>query len=262
MNNIVLLADDNNMQGMYALINSVIQNCKNISKIKFNVLVYNNKKQVETTIKTFPSINYTIQNFIDYPEYVKFLKANLKVRGGKKFNYIANIMNFARFYIDSIFPELNTVLYLDTDTIVQVDINNLFESYEPVKHIASPININLDAMEYSDIYDMKGKGFNAGVYLINLTYWRTHNLQQQMENIIKLNYKTKLYKLGTQPLINLIYYTKCTPMDKKWNFRGLGHLKHNKNKIEKAYIIHWSGQHKPWLDSGMYKEYWNKYKVI
>ena len=45
MNNIVLLADDNNMQGMYALINSVIQNCKNISKIKFNVLVYNNKKQ-------------------------------------------------------------------------------------------------------------------------------------------------------------------------------------------------------------------------
>ncbi len=124
--------------------------------------------------------------------------------------------------------------------------------------------MDLSTLGYPESYIMIGKGFNAGIYLINLDKWRTTDMTHKMEDIIKLNKtnKTKIYNLGTQPVINLLYYKKCQPMDDKWNVRGLGHQFPSKSKMDIAYILLWSGKGKPWLEDGLNRDYWLKYKIV
>ena len=51
-----------------------------------------------------------------------------KVRASKYLTgNLASPLNFARFYFDSIFPNIDTIIYLDVDTIVQTDIIDLYE---------------------------------------------------------------------------------------------------------------------------------------
>lgn len=265
---IVLLADDQNLSGLLAVINSIILNTKNLDKLMFNVIVYNNGDQVTKLFekhfsKYSPKFQHRIVNFTDYPKYIEFLKNNIRIRGGKKYHYIGNIMNFARFYMDEIFPDIDEALYMDTDMIVQVDIMDLFNTYSPVEYLSAVHNIVLDAMGYPAQYRMTGEGFNAGIYLINLAYWRKNNYTKMMEELMKLNKtsNTKIYNLGTQPIVNLLYYKKSTKMNLKWNVKSLGHNIPRRDKMKRAFLLHWSGAHKPWLKDGLNKEYWLKYEL-
>ena len=275
MYHIALLADNSHIDGLLAIINSIIINIENKDKLKnimFNILIYENKNKILNIInnKFNNIINYRIEQFQDYPTHITFLKNNIRVRGGKKFKYIANIMNFARFYLTKIFNDIDICLYLDTDMIVQTDIFNLFDKYYPKTkeeidkfYVASPLIMDLEMFGYDKNLNMTGKGFNAGINLINFEKWKQNDYTKQIEDIImkNKNNKNKLYNLGTQPIMNLIYHNKCTDMDEKWNVRGLGHTKVSENKIKNAFILHWNGKYKPWMKDGMNIKYWIKYKI-
>ena len=67
---------------------------------------------------------------------------------------------------------------------------------------------------------------------------------------------------GTQPLMNLIFNDKTKNIDPRWNFTGLGwERKLSRDALSKAYILHWSGPRKPWLEEGLYKSYWKEYQI-
>jgi lipopolysaccharide biosynthesis glycosyltransferase len=262
MYNIILISDHNSIKGLFTLINSIVINCTNISIIKFNILLYELTNEINNILSNYNNLNIEVKQFKNHPKE-NFLINNITVHGGNKFNYINNLMNFSRLYITDLFPFLKTALYLDTDMICQVDILTLFNQNIQTKqtpfYIASPLIRDLSTMDYNP--PIVGKGFNTGFYLINLDLWKKNNYIDLAEKLIINNKKNKLFKLGTQPILNLIYYKKCTSLDKKWNLTGLGSYIFTESKLNKAYILHWSGPHKPWNEDGLNKERWEKYVI-
>ncbi len=275
MLNIVLSMDENNLDGLFATLNSIIINTKHIRDIKFNILAYDNGDMIKSLMTTFGSdINYELKEFKFYTKEITFLKKTMCVVHSN--NYIMNIMNFARFYLPFIFPDIEYALYLDTDTIIQTDIINIMNNIDLPKKlneliIASPLNRKLSTMNFDPIFkmDCNNLGFNTGVLLINFNYWRKNNVTKQCEDIMIMHKNAHdaipsktLFTLGTQPILNIIFYQKCLNLNKKWNFTGLGSKIYDLEKLNRQYILHWTGICKPWNNDGLNKSSWIRYKII
>jgi len=264
MFNIILCMDENNLDGLFATINSIVQNALEMKNIKFNILVYDNIEYVSDKLNKCFGTDFDVElkQFIDYPEYENFLKLNINVvNSDKKFKYITNMMNFSRFYVPLIFDKINIGLYLDTDVIVQTDITKIFDGIDESVKIASPLNKPLSIMEIDKQFNMKGYGFNTGVYILNFCYWRNNNLTKECEKLMIKHKTTPLFKLGTQPIINILFYEQCKNIDKKWNRTGLGSDEYSIEKLKAQYILHWTGPKKPWFHDGLNKAIWEKYKI-
>lgn len=261
MINIMMSLDDNNISGLLATINSILKNTQ--SDIKFHILIFENSKfYYDLIYKYFPHINVQIKEFKNYSNYANFLNDNINV-SDKKFQYISNIMNFARFYLPQIFDDVNIAVYLDTDVIVQHDIITILDHIDLDNfYIAASINRELSEMKFDESLNMIGKGFNTGVYVLNCDYWKRAKLTTRCEYIMIQHKQRILFKLGTQPILNIIFYKMCTDISKKWNYTGLGSKIMNKSKMDTAYILHWTGPNKPWLETGLNKEYWIKYDLV
>jgi alpha-1,4-galacturonosyltransferase len=71
-----------------------------------------------------------------------------------------------------------------------------------------------------------------------------------------------LWKLGTLPPGLITFYNQTTMIDRFWHVLGLGYNPHvNARDIERAAVIHYNGNMKPWLEIGLprYRGYWSKY---
>lgn len=266
MLNIFLSTDEHNIVGLLTTINSIIKNTVHIQKIKFYILSYNEEEEqlLTTHINKNFNINYKIDNFKKYEIYDKFLNENMKVNGGK-FEYIKNIMNFARFYLPIIFNEVDIALYLDTDVIVNVDIFNITKHVFNLNFVmATSLNRKLEHMNFNNKLkiDNNKMGFNTGVYLYNCKYWRNNKFTEKCEQIMMEHKEKSLFSLGTQPIMNLLYYDlNIINLDCRWNVTGLGTFKIAKVKAQNAFILHWTGKLKPWLENGLNKHIWEKYKI-
>ena len=108
--------------------------------------------------------------------------------------------------------------------------------------------------------------FNAGLFVTSLNYWKKHNILNKLKKIIELRYENyNLYRFGTQPPLNIVFYKKILDIqDKGWMVSTLGWDKPtieavNAIKNQKAKCLHWSGPRKAWHDNGSYREYYLKY---
>ena len=71
-----------------------------------------------------------------------------------------------------------------------------------------------------------------------------------------------MWKLGTLPPGLITFYNLTYPLDKSWHVLGLGYDPHvETDDIDKAAVVHYNGNMKPWLELAMsrYKPYWTKY---
>eukprot|EP01083_Nonionella_stella_P246989 856884_1 len=144
---------------------------------------------------------------------------------------LCNQMNYARFYFLEIF-ELNMdcvkkAIYLDVDMIVQSDIQMLYDyevndsvpiqtPYHPKLYRLSGHMLFKKATEYykhlhalgiADEVVRAKEGFNAGIYLYDLHFWRNNNLTKKYEYYVKLNheYDGQLWLHGT-PFVPYIFH--------------------------------------------------------
>lgn len=72
----------------------------------------------------------------------------------------------------------------------------------------------------------------------------------------------KLWKAGRLPLGLITLYNLTVPLDRKWHVVGLGHNPGvGRKEIEKAAVIQYDGDLKPWLLIGIneYRRYWQKF---
>lgn len=263
--NIFLTVDKNQEPGLYNLINSILIHTS--STIYFYILVdddiehYKKKiKWLETMIKK--PIQFTIKSIKSYQYIYQFLQTNIKVYF--KDTHIINIMNFSRFYLPIIFDNVERAIYMDIDMIVQHDIS-IFYNTDISNFIAcSPLIRSLKTMEFNNKLNIDDNkmGFNAGIYLFNVKYWKQHNFTEKTQQLMVKNKKQKMFGTGTQAIVNYLFYNKIKNIDNKWNFCNLGYDNNIElNQIKEAFILHWNGQYKPWLLNGLYKDIWNKYSI-
>ncbi|KAL8228313.1 hypothetical protein R6Q57_015897 [Mikania cordata] len=211
------------------------------------------------------------QNMIDY--YFKTHKgaesdSNLKFRNPK---YLS-MMNHLRFYLPEIFPKLRKVVFLDDDIVVQKDLSGLwsidlkgkvngavetcgenFHRFDRYLNFSNPI--------IAKHFDPRACGWAYGMNVFDLEEWKKQNITEVYHSWQTLNHGRQLWKLGTLPPGLITFWNRVYPLEKSWHVLGLGYNPSvSQREIERAAVIHYNGNLKPWLEIGIpkFRGYWNR----
>ena len=161
--------------GALAAINSIILNTGRPQAISFHFVVgVGESREFLALIRKYfpePSFRYEVKEFRSNPLLEDF------IRMGKDFTYATHgsqVMNFSRFYLRQIYPDLNKFIYLDADLIVQGDIAELFQRATLEKHALAAVaigsfnswkgGINKGSQHVRHI-DFDQPVFNNGIYV-------------------------------------------------------------------------------------------------
>ncbi|KAL2467045.1 putative galacturonosyltransferase 4 [Abeliophyllum distichum] len=194
---------------------------------------------------------------------------NLKFRNPK---YLS-IMNHLRFYLPEIFPNLDKVLFLDDDIVVQKDLTALWSLDLKGKVIGVVETcresfhrfdryLNFSNPHISKNFDPRACGWAFGMNIFDLKEWRKQNITYVYHGWQNLNHDRLLWKLGTLPPGLITFWNRTYTLDKSWHVLGLGYNPDVPQKeIERAAVIHYNGNLKPWLEISIskFRNYWAKY---
>ena len=180
---------------------------------------------------------------------------------------------FYRLFLTSILPSTVTkVLYLDSDTLVVGDLTSLFDVDLDVG-IAAVLNQSQNSEYFQRLNISKSQlYFNSGVLLINLEWWRSHDIETKIIGYIKDN--TAILKNPDQDVLNFIFSQSRIILPLKFNVQSAFFYKDVfleipdfiKCEIEEAIlspvIIHFIGWDKPWMKKCChpYREVFLRYK--
>lgn len=184
-----------------------------------------------------------------------------------------SILNHLRFYLPEIFPRLNKVLFLDDDIVVQQDLSALwsidlkgkvngavqtcgevFHRFDRYLNFSNPL--------IAKNFDRRACGWAYGMNMFDLSEWRRQNITDVYHYWQGQNEHRLLWKLGTLPAGLVTFWNRTFPLDGSWHLLGLGYKQNVTPKdIERAAVIHYNGNLKPWLEVGLskYRKYWTKY---
>ena len=285
--NVLLCSDNNYLVGLFATLNSLIQNTKYIENIHFNFMIpientINFSKLMidfedKLNITLNKSIIYIDQNIID-PILFKS-----KCYGGG--GHLLNVANFSRLLIGE-FMEYNKLLYLDSDSIVQYDIIEkvLFFNmkYDMYSCCANKVNKNNEkeiVIKYKKLLNFNNNvskllgidinpddyAYMGAPFLTNCNAWKKK--YEEIINIIKIHNNTNngLYNLFTMSIQNILFYNKTGNINEV--FKVLQDLGSQRKKWEisdiiDTSVIDWSGIYKPWYNNGLYRNLWLPYDIM
>ncbi|VVB08310.1 unnamed protein product [Arabis nemorensis] len=194
---------------------------------------------------------------------------NLKFRNPK---YLS-ILNHLRFYLPEIFPKLSKVLFLDDDIVVQKDLSGLW-SVDLKGNVNGAVEtcgesfhrfdryLNFSNPLISKNFDPRACGWAYGMNVFDLDEWKRQNITEVYHRWQDLNQDRELWKLGTLPPGLITFWKRTYPIDRKWHTLGLGYNPSvNQRDIERAAVIHYNGNLKPWLEIGLprYRGFWSKH---
>ncbi|XP_019265494.1 PREDICTED: probable galacturonosyltransferase 4 isoform X2 [Nicotiana attenuata] len=194
---------------------------------------------------------------------------NVKFRNPK---YLS-IMNHLRFYLPEIFPKLDKVLFLDDDIVVQKDLSGLwsldlkgkvigvvetcgesFHRFDRYLNFSNPL--------ISKHFDPRACGWAFGMNIFDLIEWRRQNITEVYHSWQNLNHDRQLWKLGTLPPGLITFWKRTFALDRSWHVLGLGYNPNVSQKdIQRAAVIHYNGNLKPWLEISIpkFRDYWSKF---
>ncbi|KAG6387537.1 hypothetical protein SASPL_152729 [Salvia splendens] len=184
-----------------------------------------------------------------------------------------SIMNHLRFYLPHIFPKLDKVLFLDDDIVVQKDLTGLwstdlkgkvigvvetcgesFHRFDRYLNFSNPI--------ISKSFDPRACGWAFGMNIVDLNEWRKQNITDVYHKWQNLNRDRLLWKLGTLPPGLITFQNHTHALERSWHVLGLGYNPNVPQKdIERAAVIHYNGNLKPWLEIAIpkFRNYWAKF---
>ncbi|CAO2834994.1 unnamed protein product [Amaranthus hypochondriacus] len=205
----------------------------------------------------------------DHPTTFSSGASNLKYRNPK---YLS-MLNHLRFYLPQIYPKLDKILFLDDDIVVQKDLTALWsvDLHGKVNGAVETCGesfhrfdkyLNFSNPHISRNFDPSACGWAYGMNLFDLKEWKNKDITGIYHKWQNMNEDRTLWKLGTLPPGLITFYGLTHPLEKSWHVLGLGYNPSiDKSEIEKAAVIHYNGNMKPWLEIAMtkYRSYWTKY---
>ncbi len=181
-----------------------------------------------------------------------------------------SVETYYRFFApDFLSTDVSKALYMDVDILCAGSLKDLFDTDLSNKACGMVLD-----MDYGDInkynrlgFDFIEKYYNAGVILLNLDYWREHNLTQQLLDFVCTHPNKCL--LHDQDAINAVLHGKIRRLQFKYDLQNIFFqtplwADENANevfedeKVEKRYwpeiledlkspvLIHFTGPYKPW----------------
>ena len=164
-------------------------------------------------------------------------------------DYISTVA-YASYFISQLVVE-DRFLYLDCDRVVNGDLTPLFDESLKGKLVLA-------------VDDARGKGFNTGVLLINVDYWREHDVAGQLiEMTDDLHEKVSQ---DDQSILNILFENRWLELPFAYNCITL-HTTFSDYEPEKGLyppVIHYLTERKSWKEytQSIYREVWWYYQGL
>lgn len=189
-----------------------------------------------------------------YGNEVLFYTPDPKVLEGftiRKFKKRITLATYYRCLISEILPQdIDKVIYLDCDILVLGKIRPFYDvdlgenGVGVVDDMGSDDDIRYEILRYPK----ECSYFNAGVLLINLSYWRAHKISEQCVDYYHKNHDRILF--NDQDILNALFYNKKTTLPYKWNmqdafYRTKSPKQFTNDELLHPVILHFTNR-KPW----------------
>ncbi|MBQ9098513.1 MAG: 1-acyl-sn-glycerol-3-phosphate acyltransferase [Clostridia bacterium] len=218
---------------------SMIANASPRHQYEVHILHTDITPENQAIAKRLETKQFTV-TFDDVTEYLHSIKDKMPIR-----DYYSKT-TYYRLFIADMFPEIKKTIYIDSDTIVQGNIAELYD------HNISDYAVGAcheQAMVQENVYGTyvekcigidRNSFFNAGVLLINCEYFRENKvLGQFMELLGFYNFRVT----QDEDYLNVICRDKVLFLHQKWNTEVFGDIF---VPLEEACVIHYIMVAKPW----------------
>ncbi len=231
--------DDNFVKYTIVSLESMIENASPAYHYQVYVLHTFISEEMKERLLELQNENFTI-SFKDVSDKLDEISEKLPIR-----DYYSKT-TYYRLFIAELFPEYEKAIYIDSDTVVQGDISELYHTdigncYIGACHEQAMVQVD----EYGT-YAEKVVGvsrhnfFNAGMILINCTCFREKNiLDQFIHHLHTYNFVVT----QDEDYLNLICKDHVYWLDQRWNTEIFGDIPY---PIEEAKILHYIMTSKPW----------------
>ncbi len=264
--------------GLLAAMNSIVRNTCQPEHLRFNIVVPTEELNIiqDRIVAAFPEPAFALR-LREYtpPQYMlDYIQAKHQPHSLDR--YKSRCMQYAKFFLGEVFPDLTKVIYLDADIVVLKDIAQLYHAvefnasayfaavphfYPAIFHFANP----LDRGVIQELRQFK-QTFNSGVLFTDCTYWNPATYKQLQYYLAWDEARQWTIQRGDETLFNLMF-KDYLPLERQWNRCGYGNarfvgwfLKRHLNEIA---LLHWSGgHHKPWTSPNIaYADIWRQYAI-
>jgi lipopolysaccharide biosynthesis glycosyltransferase len=244
---IAIAADSNYLMQAFVVLKSLfVNNSSNSININFLYIPSLTKEEDLNKIRNYV-INHN-QNFTELKISDEYLDIFPETRHSKN--------TFLRLLLPILLPDLDKILYLDSDIIIKGDLLDLYNTdidnyyVGAVKEVAHIYNyLRLKELLVEDGYFC----FGAGVILMNLKMMREDNIFDKFIDVLK--YKKEILNSADQDVLIYVLWKKVRYLHPKFNFNFLVEKDvvskvWSKNELQEVYsnpvIVHYIGPVKPW----------------
>ena len=238
---VALAFDQNFLTPFYVLLTSIFQNNAN-NKIIYHAIASGVNQPERSKITLFVQQHKGEIYFYDIDEK-QAQKFSLP-----EYSHVSAATYYRLFLIGLVPPEIEKLLYIDTDIVV---IGNLAELYAidiQSVPVAAVVDAKITNRPELGILDTNTY-FNAGVLLINLPLWNSQKISEKA--IRYLNEHSQKIVFHDQDALNAVLMNNWIPISNRFNLtfhdtpEYLPKKKFQKFLKDKV-IVHYTTQNKPW----------------
>ena len=170
--------------------------------------------------------------------------------------HYADVMMYARLLLPSMLTDLDKVIYLDCDLVVNKDLNDLWDTDVNDVAVAMAPDYNYNNAKTLRRLGIQGCYYlNSGVIVMNLDYWRKHDIQNKVLTYIVDNRDKIIYP--DQDALNVILKDARMELPIIYNvapylfYKNIENIPGDryaeiKEARESPVIFHYMGPTKPW----------------
>ena len=218
---------------------SMMQNASREHQYHIHVLHTNIEPETEKRMLAMADECFEI-SFDNVSGYLDDLCERLPLR-----DYYSNT-TYYRMFIAEMFPEIDKAIYIDSDTIVQGDISEMYATDIKDYDVAA---CHEQAMVQEDVYGTyvekclgldRNRFFNAGIILINCKSFRENKI---LERFVKLLGVYDCRVTQDEDYLNILCADRVLFLPQTWNSEVFGEMI---DSPENCKIIHYIMVAKPW----------------
>lgn len=249
--NILFITDENYVMPTSVSITSLILN--KLPSTKYNITVLANQISEDSIKKLSQLKSQNVEINIKQVDIEQYININIL-----QTSHVTKTA-LLKFFIPYIMSDEDKVLYLDSDTIINCDLTELYSTQLGTNYVAAAFDyalVKMPSLEKS-LQIPKDKYFNSGVMLLNLKQLRQDKVP---EKLIEYKKNGNNYFMD-QNALNKVFYPNAVMISWEYNYYNVTkenrlndsqyYYKNMPNSLTKAIknakIVHFADRKKPWI---------------
>ena len=231
--------DDNFVKYTVVSLHSMIKNASADYKYHVYILHTGISEPMMKKVFELSCDNFEI-SFEDVTDYLYSIADKLPIR-----DYYSKT-TYYRLFIAEMFPQYDKAVYIDSDTVVEGDISELYltdikDAYVGACHEQAMVQVDEYGTYVEKVIGVSRHNFfNAGVLLINCDQFRMRFI---LDKFIQYLHTYNFVVTQDEDYLNLICKDHVYWLDQRWNTEIFGDIPY---PIEEAKVLHYIMTSKPW----------------